>query len=130
VGGPRQGALVPPTVLENVPPDSKLATEEAFGPTVNLDRTAGLDEAIARVNRSRYGLQCGLFTRDLGAVLSAFDRVVVGALIVNDAPSFRIDHMPYGGVKDSGLGREGLRAALREHTEERLLVVAPTPPRA
>jgi glyceraldehyde-3-phosphate dehydrogenase (NADP+) len=128
VGGKRQGRVVVPTVLTEVPPTARLAAEEAFAPTVNLERVGSLDEAIARVNDSRFGLQCGIFTRDLGAVMAAWERITVGAVIVNDAPSYRIDHMPYGGVKDSGLGREGVRAAIHDYTEERLLVVAPTPP--
>jgi len=124
VGGPRQGALVPPTVLTEVPTTARLDSEEAFGPTVNLEPVDSFDQAIARVNQSRFGLQCGVFTNDLAHTMAAFDRIVVGAVIVNDAPSYRIDHMPYGGVKDSGLGREGIRYAMRDMTEERLLVLA------
>jgi acyl-CoA reductase-like NAD-dependent aldehyde dehydrogenase len=122
-GGPRRGAVVPPTVLTNVPAGCHLADDEAFGPTVNIERVGSFDEAIARVNDSRFGLQCGIFTRDLPHTLAAFDRIAVGAIIVNDAPSYRIDHMPYGGVKDSGFGREGIRHAIGDYTEERLLVV-------
>jgi glyceraldehyde-3-phosphate dehydrogenase (NADP+) len=124
IGGPRQGALVPPTVLTEVPAGARLAHEEAFAPTVNLERVESFDEAIERVNDSVFGLQCGVFTRDLTHTFRAFERIAVGAVIVNDAPSFRIDHMPYGGIKESGLGREGLRRAIAEMTEERLLVVA------
>jgi acyl-CoA reductase-like NAD-dependent aldehyde dehydrogenase len=123
-GGPRQGALVPPTVLTQVPAGARLACEEAFAPTVNLERVESFDEAIERVNDSVFGLQCGVFTRDLTHTFRAFERIAVGAVIVNDAPSFRIDHMPYGGIKESGLGREGVRRAIAEMTEERLLVVA------
>jgi glyceraldehyde-3-phosphate dehydrogenase (NADP+) len=122
-GGPRQGALLPPTVLTGVPPHVRLAKEEAFGPTVNLERVESFDAAIDAVNDSAYGLQCGVFTDDLHHAMRAFERIVVGAVIVNDAPSFRVDHMPYGGVKDSGFGREGVRDAIREMTETRLLVV-------
>jgi acyl-CoA reductase-like NAD-dependent aldehyde dehydrogenase len=124
VGGERRGTVVPPTVLTGVPRTAKLAAEEAFGPTVNLERIASFDEGIAQVNDSRFGLQCGVFTRDLAHTFRAFEQITVGAVIVNDAPSYRIDHMPYGGVKDSGLGREGIRYALRDYTEERLLVLA------
>jgi acyl-CoA reductase-like NAD-dependent aldehyde dehydrogenase len=124
IGGPRQGTVVPPTVLAEVPNHVKLATEEAFGPVVSLSAFARLDDAIARVNSSRFGLQCGLFTNDLTSAWRAFENITVGALILNDAPSYRIEHMPYGGVKDSGLGREGLRWAIRDMTEERLLVLA------
>jgi glyceraldehyde-3-phosphate dehydrogenase (NADP+) len=127
VGGPRQGALVPPTVLAGVPRDAKLAREEVFGPTVNLEEVASFEEAIAVVNDSVFGLQCGVFTRDLPHAFRAFERITVGAVIVNEAPSYRIDHMPYGGVKDSGFGREGIRHAIRDMTEERLLVVAMPP---
>jgi glyceraldehyde-3-phosphate dehydrogenase (NADP+) len=123
VGGPRQGAIVPPTVLTGVPPHCRLAREEAFGPTVNLERVESFDEALTAVNDSEFGLQCGVFTRDLAHTFRAFERLAVGAVVINDAPSFRIDHMPYGGVKDSGLGREGPRRAIQEMTEERMLVL-------
>jgi acyl-CoA reductase-like NAD-dependent aldehyde dehydrogenase len=125
VGGVRRGAVLPPTVLTGVPPDCRLQREEAFGPTVNVESVASFAEGLSAINDSAYGLQCGVFTRDLAHTLHAFERLVVGAVIVNDAPSFRIDHMPYGGVKESGLGREGVRAAIAEMTEERLLVIAP-----
>jgi glyceraldehyde-3-phosphate dehydrogenase (NADP+) len=127
LGGPRRGAVVPPTVLAGVPQRARLACEEAFGPTVNLERVDTFEEAIARVNDSVFGLQCAVFTRDLGHTMRAFERILVGAVIINDAPSFRIDHMPYGGVKDSGFGREGIRSAIADMTEERLLVIAPPP---
>jgi glyceraldehyde-3-phosphate dehydrogenase (NADP+) len=127
LGGPRRGRLVPPTVLAEVPRTARLDREEAFGPTVNLSRVGDFDEAIARVNDSRYGLQCGVFTRDLTHAWHAFERISVGAVILNDAPSYRVDHMPYGGVKDSGFGREGIRYAVEEMTEPRLLVVAMPP---
>jgi glyceraldehyde-3-phosphate dehydrogenase (NADP+) len=123
-GGPRRGALVPPTVLTGVPHDLPLHREEAFGPTVNLERVESFDAAIASANDSRFGLQVAVFTRDLGHAMRAHQELTVGAVILNDAPSYRIDHMPYGGVKDSGFGREGIRSAIRELTEERLLVVA------
>ena len=127
VGGARRGALLPPTVLAGVPRDTRLARDEVFGPTVNLEQVASFDEAIDAVNDSRFGLQCGVFTRDLPHTFRAFERIAVGAVIVNDAPSYRIDHMPYGGVKDSGFGREGIRHAIRDMTEERLLVIAMPP---
>jgi glyceraldehyde-3-phosphate dehydrogenase (NADP+) len=127
LGGPRQGRVVPPTVLTDVPAHVRIAAEEAFGPTVNLTRVDGFEAGITAVNDSRFGLQCGVFTRDLGNTLAAFERIVVGAVIVNDAPSYRIDHMPYGGVKDSGFGREGVRYAMRACCEPRLLVISPPP---
>jgi len=125
--GKRKGTFVPPTVLAGVPREAKLDREEAFGPTVNLYKVADFDEAIERVNDSRFGLQCGVFTRDLPHAWRAFERLVVGGVIVNDAPSYRIDHMPYGGVKDSGQGREGIRYAIEDMTELRLMVLAMPP---
>jgi glyceraldehyde-3-phosphate dehydrogenase (NADP+) len=129
-GGERRGTVVPPTVLAEVPAAAKLASQEAFGPTVNLSRFSRLEDAIARVNASRFGLQAGLFTRDLVSAWRAFEQITVGGLILNDAPSYRIENMPYGGVKDSGFGREGIRASIDEYTEERLLVLALPPERA
>jgi acyl-CoA reductase-like NAD-dependent aldehyde dehydrogenase len=129
LGGKRQGALVPPTVLTGVPRTAHLDRDEAFGPTVNLERVASFDEAIARVNDSVYGLQCGVFTRDLVHAWRAFEQITVGAVVLNDAPSYRIDHMPYGGVKDSGFGREGIKYAIADMTELRLMVLG-MPPQA
>lgn len=127
-GGGRQGAVVTPTVLAAVPPDARVACDEIFGPVCNLDRVASFDAAVQAVNASRYGLQAAVFTRDLGHGLRAFDELAVGAVILNEAPSFRIDHMPYGGVKESGLGREGIRNAIEDMTELRLLVTGTLPP--
>ncbi|MCS6911937.1 MAG: aldehyde dehydrogenase family protein [Myxococcota bacterium] len=121
-GGQRQGTLVQPALLRNVPPGARLYREEAFGPVCFVERVADFSAALAAVNASRYGLQAALFTRDLGHSLRAFDELAVGAVILNDTPSFRMDHMPYGGVKESGLGREGVRWAIQEMTETRLLV--------
>jgi glyceraldehyde-3-phosphate dehydrogenase (NADP+) len=125
--GPRRGTFVPPTVLAGVPRAAKLDREEAFGPTVNLEKVGSFDEAVARVNDSSFGLQCGVFTRDLVHAWRAFERIAVGGVIINDSPSYRIDHMPYGGIKDSGFGREGIRYAMEDMTELRLLVVAMPP---
>ena len=100
-----------------------LCREEAFAPIVGLYTFASLDEAIERINASRYGLQAGIFTADLRAATAAFDRLEVGGVIVNDIPTYRVDSMPYGGVKDSGTGREGPRFALEEMTELKLLVI-------
>ncbi len=124
-GGTRDGAYVTPTVLEGVPRDARLAREEAFSPIVALETFDELDEAIGRVNDSAFGLQAGIFTRDLRTIWAAFDDLDVGGIIVNDVPSFRVDHMPYGGVKDSGLGREGIRYAIEHMTELRTLVITP-----
>ncbi|MDQ3169902.1 MAG: aldehyde dehydrogenase family protein [Acidobacteriota bacterium] len=123
-GGRRLGgAMFAPTVMTDVPSDAKLCAEEVFAPVVGLWRFSTLDEAIAEVNRSRFGLQAGLFTRDLEGTFLAYDALDVGGVIVNDVPTWRIDHMPYGGVKESGLGREGPRYTIEEMTEPKLLVI-------
>jgi acyl-CoA reductase-like NAD-dependent aldehyde dehydrogenase len=122
-GGTRRGAVLEATLLEDVPESSELACEEAFGPVAVLARFTDFGAALAEVNRSRFGLQAGVFTRDLYKAQQAWDELEVGAVLIGDVPSFRVDHMPYGGVKDSGLGREGLRFAIEELTEMRLLVI-------
>ena len=123
-GGRRLGgAMYAPTVMTDVPSDAKLCAEEVFAPLVGLWRFSALDEAIAEVNRSRFGLQAGIFTRDLEGALMAYDALDVGGVIVNDVPTWRIDHMPYGGVKESGMGREGPRYTIEEMTEPKLLVI-------
>jgi acyl-CoA reductase-like NAD-dependent aldehyde dehydrogenase len=122
-GGARKGALFPPTLLRGVREDDAVSCQEAFGPVAVLSTFADFEEALRRVNDSRYGLQAGVFTRDLYRMQRAWDVLEVGGVIVGDVPSWRVDHMPYGGVKDSGLGREGLRWAMEEMTELRLLVV-------
>jgi glyceraldehyde-3-phosphate dehydrogenase (NADP+) len=116
-------AAYAPTVLADVPADAKVCAEEAFGPLVGLYRFSEFREAIDAVNRSRFGLQAGVFTDSLAHALMAFERLDVGGVILNDVPAYRMDHMPYGGVKDSGLGREGPRYAIEEMTELKLLVV-------
>ncbi len=123
VGGNRVGAVVPPTLLENVPDSEKLSCEEAFGPLAILQSFKSFDEALAEVNRSRFGLQAGVFTRDLYRAEQAWNELEVGGVIIGDVPSFRVDHMPYGGVKDSGFGREGIRFAMQDMTEIKLMVV-------
>ena len=128
-GNRREGALLSATLLEDVPADQKLCREEAFGPVAILSRFSRFTDALAQVNDSRYGLQAGVFTRDLYHAQMAWDRLEVGGVVVGDVPSWRVDHMPYGGVKDSGLGREGLRYAIEDMTEIRLLVIR-TPARA
>ena len=123
-GGQRLGGpLYAPTVLANVPRDAKVCAQEVFAPLVGLFPFDSFDEAVAEVNRSTYGLQAGVFTADLEQAMTAFDRLEVGGVIVNDVPTWRIDNMPYGGVKDSGLGREGPRYTIEEMTEPRLLVI-------
>jgi acyl-CoA reductase-like NAD-dependent aldehyde dehydrogenase len=127
--GGRHGQVISPTVLTEVPTDAQVCREEAFGPICLIERVADFSTGIAAINASRFGLQAAVFTRDLGHSLRAFDELVVGAVILNDAPSFRLDHMPYGGVKESGHGREGLRCAIADMTEPRLLVTNALPPR-
>ncbi|MCS6983837.1 MAG: aldehyde dehydrogenase family protein [Leptospiraceae bacterium] len=123
-GGKRQGSFLEPTLLENVPPDEPLVCEEAFGPVAVIEPFNNLEEAISKVNQSRYGLQAGIFTEKISEALYAWKNLVVGGVVVNDVPSFRVDNMPYGGVKDSGFGREGIRYAMEEMTEIRLMVLS------
>lgn len=122
-GGKREGAMLEATLLEGVDRGSTLYREEAFGPVAILSRFTDFDAALDEVNDSRFGLQAGLFTRDLFKALDAWDRLEVGGVIVNDVPSYRVDNMPYGGVKDSGLGREGVRFAMEDMTEIRNMVI-------
>jgi acyl-CoA reductase-like NAD-dependent aldehyde dehydrogenase len=124
-GGTRRGTVVEPTLLTNVPLELRVCREEAFAPIVVVEPYDDVDAAIARANDSRFGLQAGLFTNDIRIIQRAFERLEVGALIVNDVNTFRVDQMPYGGVKQSGYGREGMRYAIQEMTEERLLVIDP-----
>jgi len=123
-GGEPDGRFYPPTVLVDVPRDARVCGEEVFAPVVNLFRVPNFGAAIAEINNARFGLQCGLFTNDLERTLLAHDELDVGGVIVNDVPTWRIDPMPYGGVKDSGLGREGLRWSIQDMTEPRLLAFA------
>jgi glyceraldehyde-3-phosphate dehydrogenase (NADP+) len=122
-GGARQGSVIEPTLLEAVPRDARVVADEVFGPVIVLEVVDSLDEALRLAGATRFGLQCGLFTKDLGAVLRAWETIEVGAIIHDDAPAFRVDLMPYGGVRDSGLGREGPRWTVEEMTEPRLLVL-------
>jgi glyceraldehyde-3-phosphate dehydrogenase (NADP+) len=122
-GGGRKRSAVEPAVLTGTKPEMKVNCQEIFGPVVTVEPYQNFDEALRRINNSNYGLQAGLFTRDAKLLFQAYDELEVGALIAGDIPSFRIDQMPYGGVKDSGLGREGLRYAIEEMTEPKLLVM-------
>ena len=122
-GGKREGSMLEATLLENVDQAATLYREEAFGPVAILSRFASFEDALAEVNDSKFGLQAGIFTRDLFKMFDAWDRLEVGGVLINDVPSFRVDNMPYGGVKDSGLGREGVRFAMEDMTEIRNLVV-------
>lgn len=122
-GGGRIGKMVEPTLLESVPKDTPLYAAEVFGPVAMLEPFADFKDAIRIVNDSRFGLQAGLFVRDIRKIQKAWDELEVGGVIIGDVPSWRVDHMPYGGVKDSGIGREGIRFAIEEMTEVRLLAI-------
>jgi len=121
-GGTRQGGYYPPTVLTNTQLDMKVCSLEVFGPVVSVEAVPDLDEAVQRINYGRYGLQAGVFTNQLDEMDQAFDQLEVGGVVINDVPTFRVDHMPYGGVKDSGFGREGLKYAIEEMTEPKVLI--------
>jgi acyl-CoA reductase-like NAD-dependent aldehyde dehydrogenase len=122
-GGKRDGAMLEATLIEGVGRDAKLYAEEAFGPVAILSKFEDFEAALDEVNDSKFGLQAGLFTRDLFRMLTAWDRLEVGGVIIGDVPSYRVDNMPYGGVKDSGLGREGVKFAMEDMTEIRNLVI-------
>lgn len=122
-GGRREGVMLEATLLENVPKDETLVRDEAFGPVAVLSSFTDFDRALEEVNDSVYGLQAGVFTRDLYRAQQAWDQLEVGGVIIGDVPSWRVDHMPYGGVKDSGFGREGIRFSIEDMTEIRLLVI-------
>lgn len=122
-GGERDGNMLQATLMENVPHDCELSAEEAFGPVAILEPFDDYDAVLKRVNDSRFGLQAGIFTRDIYKAQQAWDELEVGGVVIGDVPSWRVDHMPYGGVKDSGLGREGIRWAMEDMTELRLMVV-------
>jgi len=123
-GGERNGSVMTPAILTGTKSGMKIRDEELFGPVVVVEPYEDFEDALAEVNHSRYGLQAGLLTRDAGRILTAYRELEVGALIVGDTPAWRLDPMPYGGVKDSGLGREGIRSAIEEMTEPRMLVMA------
>jgi len=123
LGGKRRGSLVDATVLTDVKSEMKVSREEAFGPLVNITPYRKFEEAIAALNDSPYGLQAGVFTRDIQKAFQAYENVDAGAVLINEIPTFRADQMPYGGVKNSGLGREGVRYAIEEMTERKLLVL-------
>ena len=124
-GGKADGRFFPPTVIEHAPPDSLVCSREVFAPVVVLSRASSFGNAIAQINDSEFGLQAGVFTNTLAHGFAAFEEIEAGGVIVNDIPTYRIDHMPYGGVKSSGLGREGLRYAIEDMTERRIMVLNP-----
>jgi acyl-CoA reductase-like NAD-dependent aldehyde dehydrogenase len=122
-GGKRTGSFLEPTVLTHTKPEMKVSCQEIFAPVVTVEPYDDFDDAIRRINASPYGLQAGVFTRDAKLLFKAFEELEVGGVMAGDTPSFRIDHMPYGGVKESGMGREGLRYAIEDMTEPRTLVL-------
>jgi acyl-CoA reductase-like NAD-dependent aldehyde dehydrogenase len=122
-GGNRKASVVEPTVLTGTKPEMKVNCQEVFGPVVTVEPYAEFHEALRHINSSAFGLQAGLFTSDAKLMFQAFEELEVGGLLAGDVPTFRIDHMPYGGVKDSGIGREGLRYAIEEMTEPKLMVM-------
>ncbi len=123
-GGKRHGAFVEPTVLTGTAPEMHVNCAEVFAPVVTLEPYEDFHDALRQINNSPYGLQAGVFTRDAGRIQLAFDELEVGSVIIGDVPSFRVDQMPYGGIKESGLGREGLRYSIEDMTERKLLVMA------
>jgi acyl-CoA reductase-like NAD-dependent aldehyde dehydrogenase len=122
-GGKLEGAMLEATLLENVPQVCAASKEEAFGPLANLAKFSDWQQVLAEVNNSKFGLQAGVFTENIHKVLDAWDTLDVGGVVVNDVSSYRVDNMPYGGVKDSGLGREGIRFAMEDMSEIRNLII-------
>ena len=122
-GGTRDGSLIRPAVLTDVDPRMKISCEEVFGPVITLSRYQQLDQAFDMVNDSPYGLQAGIFTRNVDSIFRAYHALDVGTVLANEIPTFRADHMPYGGMKDSGLGREGVKYTIQELSDQKLLVL-------
>jgi len=122
-GGIVEGGVVAPTIVARAAPELRVNCQEIFAPVVTVQPYTTFEEALAAVNNSEFGLQAGVFTRDVGRIFQAYEELEVGGVIINDVPTWRIDPMPYGGVKQSGFGREGLRYAIEEMTERKLLVV-------
>jgi aldehyde dehydrogenase (NAD+) len=122
-GGQREGRFIRPAVVTRVGRSEKLFREEVFGPVVVIETYDRFEDAVARVDDSRYGIHAGIFTHDVRRIFYAFEHLTVGGVIVNDSPMFRVDNFPYGGVKDSGLGREGVRYAMEAMTEPRVLIL-------
>ena len=122
-GGKRNGAFFEPTVLTGVAADKKVVCEEVFGPVLVVEPYTDFYQAVENINHSDFGLQAGVFTNQLDKAMRAFNRLEVGGVVINDVPTFRVDNMPYGGVKDSGFGREGLKYSIEEMTEMKLLVM-------
>jgi acyl-CoA reductase-like NAD-dependent aldehyde dehydrogenase len=125
IGGTREGRVFSPTVLADVRPEMKVMCIEAFAPLVSIYEYESFEEAIRMVEDSPYGLQAGIYTKDIGKALHAVDRINTGGIMINDTSIFRVDHMPYGGNKMSGLGREGVRFAIEEMTNIKMVVMKP-----
>jgi acyl-CoA reductase-like NAD-dependent aldehyde dehydrogenase len=122
-GGKRHGSIIEPTILEDVPRTEKVCALEAFGPVAVLSKFSDFDKALDTINDSIYGLQAGIFTKDIYKAHKAWNKLDVGGVVIGDSPSWRVDHMPYGGVKNSGIGREGIRFAMEDMTEIKLLIL-------
>ena len=122
-GGTREGALYDATIIENAPAESNAYCEEAFGPLLCIESYTHFKDAIARVNNSVFGLQAGVFTHDMDKAFYAFEQLDVGGVVIGHVPSIRVDAQPYGGVKDSGFGREGIRYAMKDYMEERVMMM-------
>ncbi|MEK4228125.1 aldehyde dehydrogenase family protein [Solibacillus sp. FSL H8-0538] len=122
-GGKAQDTILQPTILTNVHPSQKVSCQEVFAPIVSVVKVASMDEAIEQVNDSKYGLQAGIYTTNINTALNASKRLQVGGVVINDIPTYRVDHFPYGGVKESGVGREGLKYAIEEMTELKLVII-------
>jgi len=122
-GGSAVGNVVEPTVIIDAKPELGVCKDEVFGPVTTIEAFSDFDDALRKANATRFGLQASLFTRDIARALAAFERLDYGGVIVNEPPTFRVDNFPYGGVKDSGRGREGVRFAAEEYTEPRVLML-------
>ena len=125
LGGKRNGIFFEPTILSNVKPSMKVCSNEVFAPMVTIEQYEQFEDAVSMINNSLYGLQAGVFTRDIKNIFYAYNELEVGGVIANDIPTYRMDHMPYGGIKMSGFGREGIKYAIEEMTELKLLAINP-----
>jgi len=121
-GGKKEGSIYYPTILANTTPEMKVVKEEIFGPVAVVEKVSSFEEGINSCDQSQYGLQAGIFTSNINRALTAVKRINVGGILINDFPSYRIDHMPYGGNKNSGLGREGAKFAIEEMTTLRMVI--------
>ncbi|HEY3251625.1 MAG TPA: aldehyde dehydrogenase family protein, partial [Ignavibacteria bacterium] len=122
-GGSRNGAVLEPTVIENAPESSNVKCSEVFAPVITIDKFKSFEDAVNNINSSRFGLQSGVFTNDIRKIMFAYSHIYTGGVIINEASAYRMDSMPYGGVKDSGNTREGVKYAIKEMTEEKILVI-------